>query len=111
MELLATALSLGPLILITNGFIAVTKSYRVELYVAWVLVMVALGVLSTVGAETSAAHSIGYQVLLGFGGGIFFGAAYFPILAGVPVTENAHALSFAIFGRQFAGVSSPPCPP
>ena len=29
---------------------------------------------------------------------------YFPVLAPIPVTENAHALAFFAFGRSFAGV-------
>lgn len=29
---------------------------------------------------------------------------YFPVLAPLPVTENAHALAFFAFGRQFAGL-------
>lgn len=64
----------------------------------------AMGVLSTLKADSPLSQGIGFPVLLGIGGGIWYSATYFPVLAPLPVSEIAHALAFFGFGRQFAGV-------
>lgn len=97
-------MSLGPVLLLSNAVIAVTKTYRVLLWFSWALTVAAMGALSTLRPDSSLAATIGFQVILGVGGGIFYGAVFFPILAALPVTENAHAVAFIAFGRQFASV-------
>lgn len=97
-------MSLGPMLLLSSAIIAKTKTYRPELWFAWAMITASMGALSILRPDSSLAHAIGFQVILGIGGGIFYGAVYFPILAALPVTENAHAVAFIAFGRQFAGV-------
>lgn len=104
MELFGLAMSLGPMLLLSSAVIAKTKTYRPELWFAWAMITASMGALSVLRPDSSLAHAIGFQVILGIGGGIFYGAVYFPILAALPVTENAHAVAFIAFGRQFAGV-------
>ncbi|KAJ7917185.1 iron permease [Mycena leptocephala] len=62
-----------------------TKHYRPQLWLAWCLVMVSAG-----------AH--GCRI------GILTTATYFPVLAPLPISENAHALAFFIFTRAFGQV-------
>ncbi|KAF7799682.1 hypothetical protein EIP86_010922 [Pleurotus ostreatoroseus] len=93
---------LGPTLLVVGGSIQATKRYRIQLWLGWVLIMLAAGTLSTVGAETLLARVIGLSVLEGVGMGILYASTYFPVLAPLPVSENAHALAFFSFCRSFA---------
>ncbi len=106
-DLLAVSLSLGPAVIVSGVSIAITKLYRPQLWVGWVLLTVAIGVLSTIQADTPIAQVIGLPILIGVGCGILMAATYFPVLAPLPVSENAHALAFFAFCRSFANVRDP----
>lgn len=86
---------------------SVTKldGYRIQAWFGWVVLIIAMGLLSTVRADTSLAHSIGYSALVSVGGGFVYAVTYFPVLAPLEVSQNAHALAFFAFCRSFAGVS------
>lgn len=103
-ELFGLALSVGPVLLITGATIAITKSYRPQLWLAWVLFVLGMGVLSTLHADSPLARAIGFSSFIGVGGGILYAGTYFPVLAPLPATTNAHALAFFAFCRYFAGV-------
>ncbi|EKM56789.1 uncharacterized protein PHACADRAFT_254111 [Phanerochaete carnosa HHB-10118-sp] len=103
-ELFGLAIPLGPSLLLTGASIAKTKSYRVQLWLSWALTVAAMGAMSTIKADSPSMHGIGFPILLGVGCGIFYAATYFPVLAPLPVTENAHALALFSFCRSFAGV-------
>ncbi|GJE91675.1 MFS general substrate transporter [Phanerochaete sordida] len=103
-EMFGYGLTVGPFLILTGISISITKRYRVQLWLAWVLVMVGMGLCSTVSADSPLAHAIGYWVLPGIGTGIIYAGTYFPVLAPLPVSENAHALAFFAFCRSFAGV-------
>jgi hypothetical protein len=98
------ALVLGPALLATGASIAITKKYRVQLWLAWVVTIASMGALSTLQADTPIAAGVGYPVLLGISSGMIYCATYFPVLAPLPIEENAHALAFFAFCRSFAGV-------
>ncbi|EKM52295.1 uncharacterized protein PHACADRAFT_176318 [Phanerochaete carnosa HHB-10118-sp] len=101
---LGLCLSIGPALIVSGIVIAATKTYRVQLVVGWIFYMVATGALSTLTADSSTAHGVGFLILMGIGSGILFSATYFPVLAPLPVSENAHALALFAFFRSFAGV-------
>lgn len=96
----------------TAGFISgisvsLTKHYRPQFYFAWIFIIVGSGLMSSIDADTSRGVSIGFQVILGLGIGILYAISYVPILAPLPVTANAKALSFYIYTRWFALVRFP----
>lgn len=103
-ELFGLAVPIGPVLLMTGASIAITKRYRVQLWLAWCLTVVSMGVMSTLRADSPISHGIGYPIFLGIGAGIWYAATYFPVLAPLPVSENAHALAFFAFCRSFANV-------
>lgn len=107
-DCLPYAFTMGVVLVVTGGSIAATKAYRPQLWLGWIFFMVAMGAMSTVRADTPVAHMIGFPVLLGVGGGIVYSATYFPVLAPLPVSENAHALALFAFFRSFAGVRRMP---
>ncbi|GJE91677.1 MFS general substrate transporter [Phanerochaete sordida] len=103
-EMFGYGLVVGPMLIATGVSIARTKAYRAQLWAAWGFTMLAMGLCSTLRVDTPLARAIGVWVLLGVGSGIYFAATYFPVLAPLPVAENAHALAFFAFCRSFAGV-------
>lgn len=64
--------------------------------------IIGTSLLSTLDANSSRAKAFGYQILSGAGIGIIYVAAYFPVLAPIPVTRSAPALAFYTFLRNFA---------
>jgi hypothetical protein len=97
-------MTLGPSLLVTGASIAITKKYRIQLWLSWAFTIGCMGALSTLRADSPTVHGIGYPALLGIGSGMFYCATYFPVLAPLPVSENAHALAFFAFCRSFASV-------
>ncbi len=63
-----------------------------------------MGTMSTLHATTPVSHAIGFTVFEGVGMGLIYSATYFPVLAPLPVSQNAHALAFFSFLRSFASV-------
>ncbi|TCD68656.1 hypothetical protein EIP91_010177 [Steccherinum ochraceum] len=98
-DLLGLSFSTAPVSIITGVSIAVTKRYRPQIWMSWCLTLIGLGLISTIDENTSRAKSIGFQILAGTGIGIMYSAAYFPVLAPLPVTQNAYALSGYVFIR------------
>lgn len=108
-EIFGLCMPLGPTLLIVGGSIQATKRYRVQIWIGWVLIIVASLTLSTVDAKTPVARVVGFSVFQGVGMGVIYASTYFPVLAPLPVSENAHALAFFSFCRSFALVSLCPC--
>ncbi|KAJ7931029.1 iron permease [Mycena leptocephala] len=94
----------APCNIIAGMSISRTKSYRPQLWLAWCLVMISAGVLSTLQADSNRAKYIGFEVLMGVALGILTTATYFPVLSPLPISENAHAIAFFIFTRAFGQV-------
>ncbi|KAL1937275.1 hypothetical protein VTO73DRAFT_13884 [Trametes versicolor] len=103
-DLFGLCFSTGPMAIIAGVSVAKSRRYRPQLWTAWALVMVGVGLMSTVTEDTARAASIGFQIIIGVGVGILYSATYFPVLAPLPVTSNALALAFFIFLRSFAPI-------
>ncbi|KAI0752759.1 iron permease [Daedaleopsis nitida] len=71
-------------------------------YLGWALTIAGFGVLSTLSATSTRPVFICAQLPLAVGLGIIWIATQFPILAPLPVSNNAHALAFFTFLRNFA---------
>lgn len=102
---LAMTLVLAPSLIIGGASITVTKSYRVQLWLGWAILLISMGLFSSVRADTPLANVIGYSPLVDIGGGLLYAGTYFPVLAPLPTSENAHALALFSFFRLFASVS------
>ena len=86
--------------------ISVKKSnkYSPQLWFAWSLLLVGVGLLSSITAESSIARMVGYEVVFSTGFGILYSSTYYPALAPLPVSANAKAVSLFMFVRYFAQV-------
>ncbi|EKM60198.1 uncharacterized protein PHACADRAFT_132704 [Phanerochaete carnosa HHB-10118-sp] len=98
------SLTVGPFLILGAVSIAATKTYRVQHWIGWAACLAGLGALSTLNEHTDIARATGALIVFGFGSGLVYGATYFPVLAPLPVTENAHAMAFFQFCRSFATV-------
>ena len=104
-DLLALSATFGPAVILTSISVTKLSRYRTQCYLGWASLMLAMGLLSTVSATSPLARAIGLSVLVSVGTGIGYAVTYFPVLAPLPVEENAHALAFFAFCRLFAAVS------
>ncbi|KAJ7759151.1 major facilitator superfamily domain-containing protein [Mycena metata] len=102
--LFGLSFSTAPFSILAGISIGRTKYYRPQIWIAWSALMIGTGLLSGVTENTSRGTSIGFQVIAGIGIGILYSAAYFPVLAPLPVTSNSSALSFFVFIRTLAQI-------
>lgn len=105
-DLFGLSFTSGPFAVISGASITLSKRYRPQLWIAWCLIIIGLGLMSTITASTSRAASIGYQIPIGIGIGMNFSGVFFPVLAPLPVTSIAPAISLLIYLRNFAQVWS-----
>ncbi|EIN09718.1 MFS general substrate transporter [Punctularia strigosozonata HHB-11173 SS5] len=108
-NLFGLCFSTGPVSIIVGVSIAKLRRYRPQIWIGWCLIIrlqihsiVGVALISTVTESTTKASSIGYQIIAGSGIGIIFSAAYFPVLAPLPITSNSPALALFMFFRTFA---------
>lgn len=93
-----------PVGLIFGISVAMSGRYRPQLWLAWVTLTVAGALMSTLKADTTIGHVIGYQIMSGFGLGILMTVCFFPVLAPLHVSLNASALAFFMFVRYLSQV-------
>ncbi|KAJ3789292.1 major facilitator superfamily domain-containing protein [Lentinula aff. detonsa] len=103
-ETFGLSMTLGPVVILCGWSVTKLAKYRPQAWFGWIILIIGTGLLSTVHAETSLAHSIGYSALISIGGGLVYAITYFPVLAPLQISQNAYALAFFAFCRSFAGV-------
>ncbi|KAF7308140.1 MFS general substrate transporter [Mycena chlorophos] len=77
--------------------------YRLPMWCGWVFAIIGAAALGHVQATPDSPRqtTLGLEALLAVGVGINYLAGFFPILAPIPVAQNAAALAFFIFTRHF----------
>nr|GAT53700.1 MFS general substrate transporter [Mycena chlorophos] len=77
--------------------------YRLPMWCGWVFAIIGAAALGHVQADPDSPRqtTLGLEALLAVGVGINYLAGFFPILAPIPVAQNAAALAFFIFTRHF----------
>lgn len=103
-DVFGMAFALSPMTLVTGVTIAISRQYRPQLWLAWAMILVGTGLLSTMAYDTSRARAIGFQILTGAFLGSVCGAVFFPILAPIPIQSNARAIALYTFFRNFANI-------
>ncbi|KAJ3483959.1 hypothetical protein NLI96_g5966 [Meripilus lineatus] len=102
--ILSLCASIGPAVVVSGASIGITKKYRVQLWIGWVLIVVGMGVLALLHPESPLSKQVGLPIIMAIGAGAIYAATYFPVLAPLPISENAHALALFAFLRSFAAV-------
>ncbi|KZP17646.1 iron permease, partial [Athelia psychrophila] len=96
--------TVSPVGIIGGASIAASKRYRPQLWMGWCFLLVGTGLLTLLEVDSARGMSIGFQAVSGVGLGILLTASFFPVLAPLPVSANAHAVAFLIFMRTFGQV-------
>ncbi|KAL4246487.1 MFS transporter superfamily protein [Abortiporus biennis] len=84
--------------------VAITKKYRPQLFIGWAITVLGCGVCSTIKFDTATRTATGLPTLIGIGCGCLLTTTVFSVLAPLPISENAHAVSLFAFFRSFSGV-------
>ncbi|KAG8219166.1 hypothetical protein J3R82DRAFT_4936 [Butyriboletus roseoflavus] len=96
--------SLAPAAILAGLSVKLTGRYRPQIWIAWTLTIIALGLMTTVLATDPVEKPIGYLLLFGWGTGMLHATFMYPIQAPLPVMQNASAFPFTWFLRSFATV-------
>ncbi|KAI9066150.1 MFS multidrug transporter [Trametes sanguinea] len=106
---IASAVKVFPLAIFSPTFsmlsgVLVKKmnKYRPVNYFGWTVIIIGLGLMTTIDVDSSTGEWAGYQALLAAGSGTIWAITLFPILAPLSVTRAAAALAFYNFIRTFA---------
>lgn len=78
--------------------------YRPQSYIGWIFCVGGFIGLSFITENSPRTQYLATQVVPAFGIGLIWVQSQFPILAPMPVSNNAHALAFHVFLRRFAQV-------
>ncbi|KAJ7050334.1 major facilitator superfamily domain-containing protein [Mycena amicta] len=101
-DIFGSSQSIAPSSLAAGLIIQRFSRYRQPMWFGWALIIVGAALLGHLDENSARATNYGVQILLGVGVGIIYVAAYFPVLAPIPVTQSAPALAFFVFLRNFA---------
>ncbi|KAF8526953.1 iron permease [Hysterangium stoloniferum] len=101
-DFLGIALTIAPIAIATGASVQISRRYRPQNYIGWMLTIIGFGLLSTLTPDSRVGAYVGFEIILGIGLGMIWIATQFPILAPLPYSNNAHALAFFTFIRSFA---------
>ncbi|KAF7330929.1 Mfs1.2 [Mycena venus] len=102
-NMLGLSLSLGLVLIFAGASVTVFKMYRIQIWFGWSLFIIGAGIFSMATVDTPTSFAVGVPVLMGIGSGTLAATTYFPVLAPLPISENAHALAFFLFLPLFRG--------
>lgn len=106
--MLGFSMFITPAAMVCGVSFMVFNRYLPQNYVGWILMVAGSGVLAVLGVDSSKAAIISAPIMVGMGVGMGWTMTQFPILASLPYSNNAHALSFFTFVRNLSQVSRPP---
>ncbi|KAF8875820.1 major facilitator superfamily domain-containing protein [Mucidula mucida] len=95
--------ALAPAAMVASAMVRRTSRFRPQMWAGWILVLIGLGLMTTLTATTHVASAVGFLIILGVGGGVRI-ILYLEMQAPLPVSLNAPALSLHMFCRTFSGV-------
>jgi hypothetical protein len=103
-DIFGLAFTVAPSALLVGLSIAKTRQYRPQIWMSWSLVIIGLGLMTTLNVNSSRIKAIAFQIIPGVGLGMMTAAVFFPILAPLPVESNAHAIALYTFFRNFSNI-------
>ncbi|KAJ6586307.1 MFS general substrate transporter [Mycena vulgaris] len=92
--------TISPTAIVEGVLIAKTGRYRLITLGGWVLMILGLGLFINLGVSTPLGLIVFYQLVLGAGIGFLYSTTFI-VLAPLPISENASAVSLLTFMRTF----------
>ncbi|EIN06465.1 iron permease [Punctularia strigosozonata HHB-11173 SS5] len=92
---------ISPSAILQGIFISKTGKYWMVHLIGWSLMLVALGLFTIIDRTSSVGETVPMQMIMGISFGFLY-ATTFSVLAPLPPTLNAQALSFLMFVRTFS---------
>ncbi|KAH9886044.1 iron permease [Cubamyces lactineus] len=99
--LLPTALCISPSATLQGIIVSRTGTYRLITVVGWVAMLIGVGLMTLLNADSSIAVTIPVQVIAAVGFGLVY-ATIFTVMAPLDPVHNASALSFLLFVRTLS---------
>ncbi|KAJ7218461.1 major facilitator superfamily domain-containing protein [Mycena pura] len=94
--------TLGPVAVLAGLVVQRSGLYRQPMWLGWIAIIIGTVLLTRLDENSTRTIAFILQIILGFGMGTVYVAAYFPVLAPISVEQNAPALAFFVFLRNFA---------
>ncbi|KAJ7183444.1 MFS general substrate transporter [Mycena filopes] len=98
---LPMAAAISPAAILEGVIIAKLGHYRLVNFCGWATLLLGLGLFTSMQKSTSLGPIIVFQLIQGIGMGLLY-ATTFVVLAPLPISENASAISLLTFVRTFA---------
>ncbi len=102
---LGLSMFITPTAFVSGISIMLSKRYLPQNYLGWIFMVSGAGILAILGVNSSKAACICAPIVVAMGLGIGWNMTMFPILASLPYSNNAHALSFLTFVRNLSQVN------
>ncbi|KAI0657008.1 iron permease [Cubamyces menziesii] len=99
--LLPTALCISPSATLQGIIVSRTGKYRLISVVGWAAMLVGMGLMTLLDADSPIAVTIPIQIIAGVGFGLVY-ATIFTVMAPLEPVHNASALSFLLFVRTLS---------
>nr|GAT49975.1 iron permease [Mycena chlorophos] len=101
-DLFGMTFTLGPVAVLGGLVVQKTSRYRQPMWVGWIAVLAGTILLSRLNENSARGTAYAFQIILGIGLGTIYVSSYFPVLAPILIEQNAPALAFFVFLRNFA---------
>lgn len=98
--ILPSALVISPSAIV-QGILVRKTGYRIINLIGWCATLIGVGLWALLQLNTSIGVSVVFQIIAAFGFGLLY-ITTFVVLAPLPVSANAPALSLLVFARTFA---------
>ncbi|KAJ6529981.1 MFS general substrate transporter [Mycena vulgaris] len=98
---LPMVIAISPSAIVQGLLVTKTGKYRLINLIGWCLLLLGVGLLVSVKADTSIGVIAVYQLIMGVGLGFLY-ATTFVVLAPLDVSDNAPAVAFLVFLRVFS---------
>ncbi|KAI0684558.1 MFS general substrate transporter [Cytidiella melzeri] len=101
LDFLPMSVTISPSAIAQGLIVAKLGHYRVVNFAGWTMMLVGMGLFTTMRVGTPIGVLALYQMIQGVGMGLLY-CTYFPVMAPLPITENASAVALVTFVRAFS---------
>ncbi|KAI0338621.1 MFS general substrate transporter [Trametopsis cervina] len=100
-DFLPMSVTISPSAIAQGLIVAKLGRYRIVNFAGWAMMLIGMGLFTTIGVHTPIGVLAVFQMIQGVGMGLLY-CTYFPVMAPLPITENASAVALVTFVRAFS---------